>query len=696
MSLKFALVGNPNCGKTTLFNELTGSNAYVGNWPGVTIERKEGKYKKPGQDIDIIDLPGIYSLSPYTPEEIIARNYIMDEAPDAIINIVDATNPERNLYLTTQILETDYPLVIALNMIDQVEKSGDTVDVEALAEEMGAPVVPISALKAKGTHKLMETAIAAAQKKREAKNIVAHPALSPSIAAIREVVLKTKTAHPLFYAVKLLESDPIVMGKQSFAPFIGQIKELQEQAAKAYGSYDFEAIIAGIRYDYISANCTPLIKNHQESGALSTSDKIDRVLTHKIFGIPIFLLAMLLVFHLTFANSLFGIEDIPGPGVFLQGLVESLIGWIAAGLTYALQAGGASPWLFALVIDGIVGGVGAVASFIPQIGIMFLFLSIMEDSGYMARGAFIMDRALRKFGLSGKSFIPMIMGFGCGVTGILATRTLECEKDRRITAMLIPFMSCGAKAPIYALFAGVLFADHAGLMTFSIYLIGILAAVTSGIILKNTVFRGKVSPFVMELPTYHFPQLKTLLKHVWEKLKGFVVRAGTILVLATIVIWFLSSFGATASGFGMVDGNSQKSILGVIGSAIQPFFVPLGFGAGDHGWKAIIAILTGLVAKEMVVSTMGVLYSPGFGGNDYANDMTGTVLASHVAAIFSPAAALSFMAFNLLTIPCLASVAVMRSEMNSHKWSAFIIAFWILVSWVVSFLIYQVGTMMGF
>jgi len=696
MSLKFALVGNPNCGKTTLFNELTGSNAYVGNWPGVTIERKEGKYKNQDQDINIIDLPGIYSLSPYTPEEIIARNYIMEEAPDAIINIVDATNPERNLYLTTQILETDYPVVIALNMIDQVEKSGDKVNLEALSEVLGVPVVPISALKGKGITKLMEAAIKVSGKRRQGKNIFNHPDLNHSIAAIQEVVLTSGIAHPLFYAVKLLESDPMVLGKNSFAPFIKQIKEIQDKAAKAYGSDDFEAIIASLRYDYLSTYCTPLIKKDREDGALSTSDKIDRVLTHRIFGIPLFLLAMLLVFHLTFATNLFGLEGIPGPGVFLQGLMKSLISAIASGLTFALQAGGASPWLIALVIDGIIGGVGAVASFIPQIGIMFLFLSIMEDSGYMSRGAFIMDRALRKFGLSGKSFIPMIMGFGCGVTGILATRTLECEKDRRITAMLIPFMSCGAKAPIYALFAGVLFADHAGLMTFSIYLIGIIAAIISGIILKNTVFRGKVSPFVMELPTYHFPQAKTLLKHAWEKLKGFVVRAGTILILATIVIWFLSNFGIDSGGFGMVDANSQKSVLGIIGSAIQPLFVPLGFAAGDQGWKAIIAILTGLVGKEMVVSTMGVLYSPGINGNEYASDTTGTVLASTVAGIFSPAAALAFMAFNLLTIPCISSVAVMRSEMNSNKWSIFIIAFWLITSWVVSFLIYQVVTMMGF
>ncbi len=692
MALKFALAGNPNSGKTTLFNELTGSTAHVGNWPGVTVDRKEGRCKVGSQTVEIIDLPGIYSLSPYTQEEVITRNYIVDESPDLIINIVDATNLERNLYLTTQLLETDIPMIVALNMMDQVEKNGDRIDTPALEKALGVPVMPVSALKGTGVKALLERALTVAAEPRRGGTVLSGTEVAGQLSAIIKAVEAAGLKHPVFQAVKLLENDPLPAASASSLA-LGEIDAARQAAAKACGADDFEAWIADRRYRHITGHYAQALKKKKEgAGSLTRSDKVDKLLTNRLLGIPVFLLFMFLVFHLTFGESLFG-TGLPSPGVWLQGLTEELVGWLGGLIESLLTALNASDWAFGLLVDGIIGGVGAVLSFVPQIMLLFLFLSILEDSGYMARAAFIMDRLLRRFGLSGRAFLPMLMGFGCSVPALMAARTLPNEKDRRLTMMLVPFMSCGAKLPIYSVFAAALFAQSSDLVVFAIYMAGLLIAILSGIVLKKTVMKNEASPFIMELPAYHLPRLKNLALHLWEKLKGYVVRAGTVILAATIVIWFLSNFNFRLQ---MVDPDSAESILGVIGNGIRFLFLPLGFASGSDGWKAVVAILTGFIAKEAVISTLGVLYNPGIGGDALEDEGAGTALAAAITATFSPLAAVSFMVFNLLNVPCMAAVATLRSEMGSSKWTWFTIGFWFVTAWVVSFLVFNVGTLLGF
>lgn len=679
--MKIALVGNPNSGKTTLFNDLTGSSAKVGNWPGVTVDKKEGKYKKASVPMDIIDLPGIYSLSPYTLEEVIARDFIVNETPDVIINIVDATNIERNLYLTTQILETDIPVVIALNMMDLVAKNKDEIDVKALAKQLGVSVVEISALRGTNVKTLMNE-VSIATQKRTPLNLFKGTSLENTYNALYDLFVSKGFVQPAFKASKVIENDEKMMQSEEIKSLLSVIEDIMKV------DEDSEAVVANLRYEFIARELGNTIVKGKRSEELTTSDKIDKVLTSRILGLPIFVLIMWLIFHFTFSEDFFW-TGLPSLGVYLQGLTEVPIEWLSGIFEGILTNMGASEWVFGLVINGIIGGVGAVLSFIPQILVIFLFLSILEDSGYMARVAFIMDRVLRKFGLSGKAFLPLLTGFGCSVPAIMGARTLEGERERKLTMMLVPYMSCGAKAPIWALFAASVFSEYGDWMTFGIYMLGIVVAVISAIILKKFVFKGETSPFIMELPAYHFPRLKNLLLHLWEKLKGYVVRAGTVILAATIVLWFLANFDFTLS---MVDENGADSILGVVANSIKFIFEPLGFASGEHGWRAVVAILTGLIAKEAVVSTMGVLYTGLESDEDFmGEDDASNALLATVAATFSPLAALSFMAFNLLSVPCMAAVGALRAEMNDRKLFWFTIGFWIVSAWVISFLIYNVG-----
>ena len=689
MALTLALAGNPNSGKTTLFNELTGSTAHVGNWPGVTVDRKEGQYKHEGRTHTIIDLPGIYSLSPYTQEEVITRNYLIEQTPDVIINIVDATNLERNLYLSTQLMETDVPVVVALNMIDLVERNGDRIDIPALQVALGVPVVAVSALRARGVHQLIHACEAAAEKGRQGSSVLTQTTLGHELDVIIAEVRAAHLQHPVFHGVKLLENDPLPQAAAMANTARERVVQLRLEAQKAAEVEDFEAWVADQRYRYITANYSPCLTRLHNDG-LTMSDKVDRVLTHRILGIPIFLGFMFLVFHLTFGESLLGIPDVPSPGVWLQGLTEELIGWLGSGIAALLTAWGASDWAMGLVVDGIIGGVGAMLSFVPQIMLLFLFLSILEDSGYMARAAFLMDRLLRRFGLSGRSFLPMLMGFGCSVPALMAARTLPNERDRRLTMILVPFMSCGAKMPIYAVFTAALFSSNSDVVVFAIYMAGILVAILSGILLQKVVMKNVTSPFIMELPTYHLPQLKSLALHLWEKLKGFMVRAGTVILGATIVVWFLSNFNFHLQ---MVEANSVDSMLGIIGNGIRFIFVPLGFASGPDGWKAAVAILTGFIAKEAIVSTLGVLYGA---GDAVADEGAAAALSTTLVATFSPLAAISFLLFNLLNIPCMAAVSALRSEMSSARWTWFAVGYWFTVAWVVSFLVFNVGRLLGF
>lgn len=693
MALTFALAGNPNCGKTTLFNEWTGSTAHVGNWSGVTIDRKEGHIRKLSDDIRVIDLPGIYSLSPYTPEEVVARNYLVDEQPDVIVNIVDATNLPRNLFLTTQLLELDLPVVIALNMTDELRQRGDVIDYEAMRAALGVPVVPISALRGEGLTELIDIARKAAALKRAGKSVLMDSALSEPLQQAEKLLKEASISSSVFHAVKVLEGDSLILADTRLVSKNAALTAVQATVSKRQGVKESaESAVAALRYQWVAMHIQPLVRQKKPSHQANTSDKIDHWLTHPWLGIPLFLGFMFLMFHLTFGETLFGIGSIPGPGVWLQGLTEIPIVALGDWLTTSLAAAGASDWVLGLLVEGIVGGVGAVLSFMPQIMMLFLFLSILEDSGYMARAAYIMDRILRRFGLSGRAFLPMLMGFGCSVPAMMGTRTLETEKDRRLTRILIPYMSCGAKAPIWAIFAAALFPQKADVVVFCMYLLGILTAVVSAIILKKVLFKASAAPLIMELPPYRMPKAKNSLLLMWEKLREYVVRAGTILLVSAIAIWFLSSFTWSLD---RVEAGSAESILGAIGSVILWFFKPLGFVNGPDGWKAAVAILTGLLAKEAVVSTLGVLYNPGI-GDALEDEGAQSALLASLATAFTPLAALSYMAFNLLSIPCMAAVAAMRAESRSAKWTAITICIWVGTAWTVSFLIFNIGTLLGF
>lgn len=680
MSYRYALAGNPNCGKTTLFNAVTGSNQYVGNWPGVTVEKKEGKITHDNMNAYIVDLPGIYSLSPYSSEEIVTRNYIIDEKPDLIINIVDATNIERNLYLSLQLAELGIPMVIALNMIDMIEKNGDSIDTAKLSSLLGIKVIPISAGKGTGIHKLLHAAMHEAvhgDEKASEKHIDRHLNMCapPDIytGKVKEAVnrieniIKDKCASkdlPLRWsAVKLIEGDePTLTSLDLTDTQLNCIEAIVSELETE--NIDREMVIADQKYKFICSVTQRTVTRSHEAGHMTFSDKIDRVVTHKFFAIPLFFLLMLAIFYITFGAL----------GANLTELVDGLINENFAGLVRSFMTNhNAADWATGLVCDGIIGGVGTVLSFFPQILLLFFFLSILEDSGYMARAAFIMDRALHTIGLSGKSFVPMLMGFGCSVPAIMATRTLENEKDRRLTMMLIPFMSCSAKMPVYSMFIMAFFPNVRGVVVISLYALGFVVAVASAFILQKTVLKGGHAPFVMELPPYRMPTGKTLCLHLYDKIKDFMTKAGTVLLGASIIIWFCQYFNFSLQHV----ESSEESILGVIGSFIAPVFAPLGFG----DWKSSVAMLTGLVARESIVTTMGILYGAGEGAS----------ISAAVSSAYTPAAAYSMMVFALLFIPCFAAVTTLRKEMNSRKWTLLALGFQACTAYVITFVIYNLA-----
>jgi len=680
MQYRFALVGNPNCGKTTMFNEITGNTQYVGNWPGVTIEKKEGKARKFKEDIRIVDLPGIYSLSPYSMEEIIARDYILDEKPDVIINIVDATNIERNLYLTTQLIELGIPVVVALNIIDEVEAKGDKIYTEILEKSLGVPVICTAASRGRGVDEVVQKALQIAQeaasKLETSSPVMFDGNVEKGIVKVQELVassLPEEKIHSLRWtSLKLLEGDEKEVEKLAVPEkLLEDIKIIRDELEKEYDN-DIETIIADNRYRFISSVVSKAVKKKSRQGELTTSDKIDKVVTNRIFAIPIFLLVMFAVFQVTFGKI----------GSFIVDWVDVFINETVAGfVSDLLISAGAAEWLHELIVSGIIGGMGSMLVFVPQIMILFFFISLLEDSGYMARAAFVMDRLLRRFGLSGKSFIPMFMGFGCSTPAVMATRTLENEKDRKLTIMLIPFMSCGARLPVYALFTSAFFARNQSLVIFSIYILGIVVAVLSGVILKNTVLKGETAPFVMELPPYRIPTLKGIGIHMLDRGKAFVKKAGTVIFAASVVIWFLQSFNFS---FQMVE-DPGDSIFGAVGKLIAPVFAPLGFG----NWKSAVALLTGFVAKEVVVATMGILHGLGEVAED-SIELVGALQSS-----FTPLSAYAFMAFTLLYLPCVAAFAAIKREMNSWKWTLFSVGYQTAFAWIVAFIIFQGGRLLG-
>ncbi|MDR1915081.1 MAG: ferrous iron transport protein B [Synergistaceae bacterium] len=692
--MNFALAGNPNSGKTTLFNLLTGSTAHVGNWPGVTVDRREGVYRGLAEDVRIIDLPGIYSLSPYTPEEVVSRRYILEGAPDLIINIVDSTNLERNLYLTTQILESDIPVVVALNMSDVIRSEGESLNVSLLSERLGVPVVEISALRNEGIEELMEAAYKTASTPRIGFSPVESSPMAGEMREIAGLFRENGTSHPVFRAVKAIEGDSLYSSPgESIAANVMAIRDKISLPPALDG--DFEEAVADIRYRYIASNYMQARVRADNSPMFSKSDKIDRLLTNKLFGLPIFFAIMFLIFHLTFSDSVMFSRFLadggfPAPGVMMQDWMGMLTDWVIESARAALELWRADAWLTGLVADGLLSGVGAVLSFLPQILMLFLFLSILEDSGYMARAALLMDRPLRRFGLSGRAFLPMLMGFGCSVPAIMGTRTLVDERERRLTVMLMPFFSCGAKLPIWSLFAAAIFPRNADKAVFGMYLIGLAAAIVTAIMLRQTILKGDASYFIMELPAYRMPRLRNLAMHLWEKVKGFVTKAATIITCATVVIWFLSNFNFSLK---MVDANSRDSIVGVVGSLAVPLFRPLGFVSMPDPWRAVVAIVTGLIAKEMVVSTLGVLYNPEIDANALSDETSSGALNLALVGSFSPAAALSFMTFNLLCVPCMAAVAAANAEFRNKKWMFTTIAFWISTAWIGAFIVYHAASL---
>ncbi len=671
MAIKIALAGNPNCGKTTLFNALTGANQFVGNWPGVTVEKKEGKLKG-HKDVVIMDLPGIYSLSPYTLEEVVARNYLIGEKPDAIINIIDGTNIERNLYLTTQIIELGIPVVMAVNMMDLVVKNGDTINIKALGDALGCEVVEISALKGTGVKKAAEKAIAAAQQKKAVDRVHAFAADVEDAIATVEDKLGSAVAEEQkrFFAIKLLEKDSKISEQLTTTPDVSaEIKALEDKFDD-----DTESIITNERYTYITSIIGKCVKKAAGSEKLTVSDKIDRIVTNRILALPIFALVMFIVYYVSITTV----------GGFLTDWTnDTLFGeWIIPGAQSFFESIGCADWLTGLIVDGVISGVGAVLGFVPQMLVLFIFLAFLEGCGYMARVAFIMDRIFRKFGLSGKSFIPMLIGTGCGVPGIMASRTIENERDRRMTIMTTTFIPCGAKLPIIALIAGAFF-GNAGWVSWSAYFVGVAAIICSGIILKKTkMFSGDPAPFVMELPAYHLPTVGSVLRSMWERGWSFIKKAGTIILLSTIVVWFTTYFGVVDGTFRMLsDEEIDYSILAAIGRCISWIFIPLGWG----DWKSAVAAVTGLVAKENVISTFGILFHYGEVGE------AGEEIWGNLAANMSAIAAYSYLVFNLLCAPCFAAMGAIKREMNNAKWFWFAIGYQCGLAYLVGLCIFQIG-----
>ena len=673
MSVKIALAGNPNCGKTTLFNALTGSNQFVGNWPGVTVEKKEGKLKG-HKDVIIMDLPGIYSLSPYTLEEVVARNYLIGERPDAIINIIDGTNIERNLYLSTQIMELGIPVIMAVNMIDILEKTGDKIHLDKLSKKLGCEVVAISALKGTGIKEAANKAVKLAQKKQTAEAV--HEFSKDAEAIIDKVEYKLTGIVPeeqkRFFAIKLLEKDDKIKDQMKTTIDVSaEIKEMEDKFDD-----DTESIITNERYVYISSIIGDCLTKSKAKGELTTSDKIDRIVTNRWLALPIFAVIMWIVYYVSVTTV----------GAFVTDWTNDVLFGeiIPPAIEKLLVSVHCAAWLQGLILDGIVAGVGAVLGFVPQMLVLFIFLAFLESCGYMARVAFIMDRIFRKFGLSGKSFIPMLIGTGCGVPGVMASRTIENDRDRKMTIMTTTFIPCGAKLPIIALIAGALF-DGASWVAPSAYFVGIAAIICSGIILKKTkMFAGDPAPFVMELPAYHMPTVGNVLRSMWERGWSFIKKAGTIITLSTILLWFLMSFGWVDGSFGMLEAEQlNDSILASIGNVIAPLFAPLGWG----DWKMAVAAVTGLIAKENVVGTFGIL----FGFAEVAEN--GTEIWGQLAGSLTAVAAYSFLVFNLLCAPCFAAMGAIKREMNNAKWFWFAIGYQTLLAYVVSLCIYQIGTL---
>ena len=674
MSVKIALAGNPNCGKTTLFNALTGSKQFVGNWPGVTVEKKEGKLKG-HKDVTIMDLPGIYSLSPYTLEEIVARNYLINERPDAIINIVDGTNIERNLYLSTQIMELGIPVVMAVNMMDLVEKAGDKIHTDKLSKLLGCEVVEISALKGTGIQKAAEKAISLAERKNEVTPVHEFDSkVEDAITAVGTMLgMDIPEAQKRFFAIKLLEKDDKIKEQMKLVPDVSnEIKALED----AFDD-DTESIITNERYVYISSIIGKCVTKGRKGG-MTVSDKIDRWVTNRWLALPIFAAVMFIVYYVSITTV----------GAFLTDWTNDVLFGeiIPPAVEKLLVAVNCADWLQGLILDGIVAGVGAVLGFVPQMLVLFIFLAFLEGCGYMARVAFIMDRIFRKFGLSGKSFIPMLIGSGCGVPGIMASRTIESDRDRKMTIMTTTFVPCGAKLPIIALIAGAFF-NNAGWVAWSAYFVGVVAIICSGIILKKTkMFSGEPAPFVMELPAYHMPTVGNVLRSMWERGWSFIKKAGTIILLSTIVLWFLMSFGWVDGKFGMLEAEQlNDSILASIGNVIAPIFAPLGWTKAGEGWKMAVAAITGLIAKENVVATFGML----FGFAEVAED--GSEIWGNLAQVMTPIAAYGFLVFNLLCAPCFAAMGAIKREMNNAKWFWFAIGYQCGLAYVVSLCIYQFG-----
>ncbi|MFR4880895.1 MAG: ferrous iron transport protein B [Coprococcus sp.] len=681
MAIKIALAGNPNCGKTTMFNALTGANQYVGNWPGVTVEKKEGKLKskKTKEEVIVTDLPGIYSMSPYTLEEVVSRDYVLKENPDVIIDLVDATNIERNLYLTTQLIETGVPVVIALNMADLLAKRGIKIDVKRLSMLLDCPIIETSALKGEGLDKLIDEAVKVAKKSEiDLPKDIFSAELEGAVAEVKSVLPSSVSEEKKrWYAVKFLENDSKVVESMKLSGAAAQTVEAQRKALEKKHDDDMESIVTDERYKFIQKIVSTTVQKGKEK--LTTSDKIDRIVTNRFLGIPIFMLVMWIVYYVSVTTVGTFVTDWTND-VFVVAIQDAT--------TSALSAIGAGDMVMGLVVDGIIGGLGAVLGFVPQMAILFLFLSILEDCGYMVRIAFVMDRVFRHFGLSGKSFIPLLISSGRGIPGIMASKTIEQDNDRRLTIMTATFIPCGAKLPVIALMGGVISGEVAGYQESSfiaplMYFIGIVAVLVAAIILKKTKpFSGKPAPFVMELPQYHIPQAKTVLLHVWERLKGFIIKAGTILFLACVVMWFLGGFGFVDGSFGMVE-DSADSLMAMIGGVIAPLFAPLGFGE----WQPVAASISGFTAKEAIVSTMGVLANVSGDTEDAVN------VAAGVASWFpSSIAAFTFLMFNLLDSPCLAAIATMAQQMQSRKWFWFAILFQNIFAYIVCLCVYQIGS----